>query len=116
LTIDLVLVGPNEDPNNGPYLYTVSGTLAATYVSVERGFSAVAVSAGNTTHRSYTTNTGDPLDPANIAANVRGIYLFYFIFADYPLDSPKLTASLVRALAKTKKDGQRILPLGVGLK
>ncbi len=35
--IDLVVPGPNEGQNNGPFLFTLSGTIGATYVSVERG-------------------------------------------------------------------------------
>ena len=39
-TIDLVVSGPNEGNNNGPFLYTLSGTIGAAYLSVERGVSA----------------------------------------------------------------------------
>ncbi len=35
--IDLVVSGPNEGQNNGPFVYTLSGTVGATYTSVERG-------------------------------------------------------------------------------
>ena len=35
--IDLVVSGPNEGQNNGPFIFTLSGTVGATYVSVERG-------------------------------------------------------------------------------
>lgn len=35
--IDLVVSGPNEGQNNGPFVFTLSGTVGATYVSVERG-------------------------------------------------------------------------------
>ena len=28
---------PNEGQNNGPFLYTLSGTIGAAYISVERG-------------------------------------------------------------------------------
>ena len=38
-TIDLVVSGPNEGNNNGPFLYTLSGTIGAAYLSVERGVS-----------------------------------------------------------------------------
>ncbi|SJL04401.1 related to Acid phosphatase [Armillaria ostoyae] len=94
--IDLVVSGPNEGSNNGPFLYTLSGTIGASYASVERGIPAIAISAGNGTHRSFTTNTGAKDDPANIAA--------------------QLIASFVAALAHgidlTKT---RLLPLGVGI-
>lgn len=39
-TFDLVVSGPNEGQNAGPFLYTLSGTVGATYASVERGVSA----------------------------------------------------------------------------
>ncbi|KAK0502944.1 sure-like protein [Armillaria luteobubalina] len=94
--IDLVVSGPNEGGNNGPFLYTLSGTIGASYASVERGIPAIAISAGNGTHRSFTTNTGAKDDPANIAA--------------------KLVANFVAALARgidTTKT--RLLPLGVGI-
>ncbi|KAI0086632.1 sure-like protein [Irpex rosettiformis] len=94
-TIDLVVNGPNEGANLGPFLYTLSGTMGATYAAVYKGVPGVAFSAGNSTHRSFTTNTGLADDPANIAAN--------------------LTANFVDALANTTKEGERILPLGVGI-
>ncbi|KAL0947264.1 hypothetical protein HGRIS_013385 [Hohenbuehelia grisea] len=94
--IDLVVSGPNEGSNLGPFLYTLSGTIGAAYASVERSIPAIALSAGNGTHRSFTTNTGSKTDPANIAG--------------------RLTANFVAALARgvnTKKS--RLLPLGVGI-
>ncbi|KAH9946376.1 sure-like protein [Epithele typhae] len=68
--IDLVVSGPNEGHNNGPFLFTLSGTIGAAYLAVERGIPAIAFSAGNNTHRSFTTNTGEADDPANLAAKV----------------------------------------------
>ncbi|KAI1790738.1 sure-like protein [Ganoderma leucocontextum] len=94
--IDLVVSGPNEGQNNGPYVFTLSGTVGATYVSVERGIPAIAFSAGNSTHRSYTTNTGDANDPANLAAQV----------------VQNLVATLATGVNATQ---ERLLPLGVGL-
>ncbi|KAI8998912.1 5'/3'-nucleotidase sure [Trametes punicea] len=94
--IDLVVSGPNEGQNNGPFLYTLSGTIGATYTAVERGIPAIAFSAGNSTHRSFTTNTGESNDPANLAANV--------------------AANLVRALSdKVNVSQERLLPFGIGL-
>ncbi|THH15888.1 hypothetical protein EW146_g4663 [Bondarzewia mesenterica] len=94
-SIDLVVSGPNEGQNNGPFLYTISGTIGASYAAVERGIPAVALSAGNSTHRSFTTNTGEVNDPANIAAN--------------------LTTKFVAALAAGHKPSSRLLPLGLGI-
>ncbi|EJF62478.1 sure-like protein [Dichomitus squalens] len=94
--IDLVVSGPNEGQNNGPFLYTLSGTIGATYTAVERGIPAIAFSAGNGTHRSFTTNTGEPNDPANLAAQV--------------------VKNLVAIIAAGVNASQeRLLPLGVGL-
>ncbi|KAK0197438.1 sure-like protein [Armillaria mellea] len=94
--IDLVVSGPNEGGNNGPFLYTLSGTIGASYASVERGIPAIAISAGNGTHRSFTTNTGAKDDPANIAAQ---------LVADF-------VAALAFGIDTTKT---RLLPLGVGI-
>lgn len=41
--IDLVVSGPNEGQNNGPFLYTLSGTIGATYTAVERGVRSIPV-------------------------------------------------------------------------
>ena len=68
--VDLFVSGPNEGHNTGPGLYTESGTIGAAYGAIGRGVPGIALSAGNSTHRSYTTNTGDPNDPANLAAKV----------------------------------------------
>lgn len=45
-SIDLVVSGPNEGQNNGPFLYTLSGTIGATYASVERGVSCRIIAPG----------------------------------------------------------------------
>ncbi|PBK77796.1 sure-like protein [Armillaria solidipes] len=94
--IDLVVSGPNEGSNNGPFLYTLSGTIGASYASVERGIPAIAISAGNGTHRSFTTNTGAKDDPANIAAQLIASFV----------------AALAHGIDPTKT---RLLPLGVGI-
>ncbi|OSD02773.1 5'/3'-nucleotidase sure [Trametes coccinea BRFM310] len=94
--IDLVVSGPNEGQNNGPFLYTLSGTIGATYTAVERGIPGIAFSAGNSTHRSFTTNTNETSDPANLAA--------------------KVVVDLVRALSdKVNVSQERLLPLGIGM-
>ena len=41
-TVDLVLSGPNEGSNFGPYSYTRSGTIGAAYAAVYRGVSDTA--------------------------------------------------------------------------
>lgn len=55
-TIDLVVAGPNEGQNNGPFLYTISGTIGATYAAVERNVCYLIIDAG-------CINVPLPLDP-----------------------------------------------------
>lgn len=43
-TIDLVVAGPNEGGNVSPGLFTLSGTMGATYTAVDRGLPAIAFS------------------------------------------------------------------------
>ena len=42
VTIDLVVSGPNEGTNMSPGLFTISGTVGATYTSIYRGIPGVA--------------------------------------------------------------------------
>ena len=95
---DLLVSGPNFGNNLGPFLYTLSGTIAATYAAVERSLPAIAFSGGNGAQRSYkevnkTTPSGYP-DPATIDA--------------------QLSVALVNQLAK-QGNGSQLLPLGYGL-
>lgn len=97
--MDLLVAGPNFGGNLGPFLYTLSGTIGATYTAVERNIPAIAFSAGNSGLRSYTeinktTPSGYP-DPATIDA--------------------QLAVALVNQIAQNTK-GQRIFPLGYSLK
>lgn len=91
-SIDLAVTGPNEGTNLGPFLYTLSGTLGASYVVVERGFPAIAFSA-STAIRDYTTLNYDNSSDESI-----------IIATD--------TANLVSTLGDSQKG--RILPLGLG--
>jgi 5'-nucleotidase len=95
---DLVLSGPNFGLNLGPFLYTISGTIGATYAAIERGLPAIAFSAGNTIQTPYywanVSTAAGLLDPATITG--------------------RLCANLAQALI-TKAAGGRILPLGYGL-
>ena len=98
--MDLVVNGPNFGTNLGPFLYKLSGTIGATYAAVYRSIPAIAFSAGNGGQRSYTnvsnaTPIGLP-DPATIDA--------------------QLSVSLVNQLVANTPAGQRILPLGYGIK
>ncbi|KAM0801666.1 5'/3'-nucleotidase sure [Usnea florida] len=95
---DLLVSGPNFGDNLGPFLYTLSGTIGATYAAVERSLPAIAFSGGNGAQRSYkeinkTTPSGYP-DPATIDA--------------------QLSVALVNQLAKNAKKSP-LLPLAYGL-
>lgn len=46
-TIDLVVAGPNEGTNLSPGMYTLSGTIGATYSAVGRGIPGIAFSGSN---------------------------------------------------------------------
>ncbi|KAI0075475.1 5'/3'-nucleotidase sure [Panus rudis PR-1116 ss-1] len=94
-TVDLAVSGPNEGSVTGPFAFTLSGTIGAAYVLIERNIPAVAFSAGNGTHRPFTDNTGKANDPANIAA--------------------RLTVDFVTALTRKVLSGQRLLPPGIGI-
>lgn len=95
---DLVLAGPNYGLNLGPFFYTLSGTIGATYAAIERGIPAIAYSAAYPVQTSYLltniTTAAGLLDPATITA--------------------RLAANLAQGLID-KAQGHRILPLGYGL-
>ncbi|KAI1254633.1 hypothetical protein MGN70_003646 [Eutypa lata] len=98
---DLFVAGPNFGSNAGPFLFTISGTMGATYAAVGRGIPGIAFSASNSTQRSYKTVDGSetaeghPADPATINA--------------------QLSVKLVNELARSAKPGQPLLPPGYGL-
>ncbi|KAI9839390.1 MAG: hypothetical protein M1837_002114 [Sclerophora amabilis] len=94
---DLVVAGPNEGGNTGAFLYTLSGTIGATYSAVERDIPAIGFSAADGIRRPYTeVNDTAPggLDPATITG--------------------RLGAKLVQQLADNAK-GKRLLPSGYGI-
>lgn len=91
----LTVSGPNEGTNLGPFLYTLSGTIGASYVSVERSIPAIAFSA-STSQRDF--NAVDWNNP-NDEAIVLGVN----------------SANLVSALTYvTDQNAERIVPLGLG--
>ncbi|MCJ1460725.1 hypothetical protein MMC28_011107 [Mycoblastus sanguinarius] len=96
---DLLVSGPNFGDNLGAFLYTLSGTIGATYAAVERSLPAIAFSGGNNGQRSYkeinaTTKSGYP-DPATVDA--------------------QLSVALVNQLAKNAKNSSQLLPYGYGI-
>ncbi|KIX94416.1 uncharacterized protein Z520_09802 [Fonsecaea multimorphosa CBS 102226] len=98
-SIDLFVAGPNFGLNQGYFLYTLSGTIGATYAAIGRNIPGIAFSGGNSEQRSYTwinktTASGYP-DPATIQA--------------------QLATNLVNQLVKGSRSGKPLLPLGYGL-
>ncbi|EFX02272.1 acid phosphatase [Grosmannia clavigera kw1407] len=95
---DLVLAGPNVGLNLGPFLYTLSGTMGATYAAVDRGIPAISFSAAYSRQTPYywtnTSTLAGLQDPATIAG--------------------RLAAALAQAFID-KAAGGRILPVGYGI-
>ena len=99
-TVDLVLSGPNFGMNLGPFLYTISGTMGATYAAIERGIPAMAFSCGYSTQTSYqwlnsSGTAAGLLDPATIYGH--------------------LSANLAQAFITKAGAGKAVLPLGYGV-
>jgi 5'-nucleotidase len=97
---DLLVSGPNVGQNLGPFLYTLSGTMGATYSAVGRGIPGIAFSAASNGGQRYykwvnQTTAAGLKDPATISA--------------------ELSLSLVEQVVKNAPKGQKILPLGYGL-
>ncbi|CAK9681849.1 Survival protein SurE family protein [Candida parapsilosis] len=96
-SIDLVVAGPNEGTNMSPGMFTLSGTIGATYNSVYRGYPAVAFSGSNSNNSFFkdSLDLDDANEPSTIYAN-------------------KVT-EFVNQLFEGQGDESRALPLGVGL-
>ncbi|RDW68384.1 SurE-like protein [Coleophoma crateriformis] len=84
-TPDLVLSGPNFGWNLGPFLYTLSGTIGATYTAVERGIPAIAYSGGYAVQTPYfqqlilnAAATGSKLMPVGYGISVNLPYITSF--------------------------------------
>jgi 5'-nucleotidase len=97
-TPDIVMSGPNFGWNLGPFLYTLSGTIGATYTAVERGIPGIAFSGGYSVQTPYflvnSTTAAGLKDPATIQG--------------------QLAANLLQQLIVNNKGG-RLLPLGYGI-
>lgn len=96
--VDLVVSGPNEGTNLGPFLYTLSGTIGASYFAVERNVPAIAFSA-STDVRQYTSLNLSNVDDESVKI---ATYSANFV-------------STVADNAKSTNASARILPLGIGL-
>ena len=71
VTIDLVVSGPNEGTNMSPGLFTISGTVGATYTSIYRGIPGVAFSGSNSNNSFFkdSLDLKDNKEPSTIYAN-----------------------------------------------
>lgn len=96
--VDLVVSGPNEGTNLGPFLYTLSGTIGASYFSVERNVPSIAFSASSDVRNYDTLNFSNPNDESIKIAT----YSSNFV-------------TTVSDEAKKSNSSARILPLGIGL-
>ncbi|EST07298.1 Survival protein SurE-like phosphatase/nucleotidase [Kalmanozyma brasiliensis GHG001] len=96
--VDLVVSGPNEGTNLGPFLYTLSGTIGASYFAVERNVPAIAFSA-STDVRQYTSLNLSDVDDESVKI---ATYSANFV-------------STVADNAKASNSSARVLPLGIGL-
>lgn len=96
-TIDLVVSGPNEGTNMSPGMFTLSGTMGATYSSVYRGLPAIAFSGSNSNNSFYKDelDLDDALAPSTIYAGK--------------------VVEIVETLFSNQGDNDRALPLGVGI-
>lgn len=96
--VDLVVNGPNEGLNVSPGMFTISGTISATYNSVYRGVPAVAFSGSNG-NNSFFADFADQEDDENLAANIYA----------------KKVTEFVDALFKGAGDEYELLPVTTGL-
>lgn len=97
-TIDLVVAGPNEGTNLSPGMYTLSGTIGATYTAVGRGLPAIAFSGSNGNNSFFKDDEGKEND-TNFAPNVYG----------------KKVTEFVEKLFSSQKDYPHLLPLTSGV-
>ncbi|CCH43695.1 5'-nucleotidase surE [Wickerhamomyces ciferrii] len=94
--IDLVVSGVNQGLNLDIPMFTISGTIGATYNAVYRGYSAVAFSGSTSNNSFYQDSLNDDSNaPANIYA--------------------KKVVEITSKLFESQGDNERVLPLGTGL-
>ncbi|ODQ60130.1 hypothetical protein WICANDRAFT_78747 [Wickerhamomyces anomalus NRRL Y-366-8] len=96
VSIDLIVSGVNQGLNLDDSMFTISGTIGATYNAIYRGHSAIAFS-GSTSNNSFYKDSlnEDPNDPANIYASK--------------------VVELTSKVFESQGENERALPLGVGL-
>ncbi|KAH7123984.1 survival protein sure-like phosphatase/nucleotidase [Dendryphion nanum] len=90
---DLFIAGPNYGVNLGPFVYTLSGTLGATYAAVSRSIPGIALSASNDAIPYF--NVTNTTNPATWAA--------------------KASLKVVQSFIDNTPANSQILPLGYGV-
>lgn len=90
---DLLLAGPNFGPNLGPFVYSLSGTLGATYAAVSRSVPGIALSGSNPSI-AYM-NVTNSSNPATWVA--------------------KASYAVIKEFIDNTGEDQRVLPLGYGV-
>lgn len=97
-TVDLVVAGPNEGTNLSPGMYTLSGTIGATYTAVGRGIPGVAFSGSNG-NNSFFKDDASKINKTDFAPNVYA----------------KKVVEFVEILFESQKNHPRLLPLTTGI-
>lgn len=92
LTPDLVVAGPNFGTNLGPFLYTLSGTMGATYAAVGRSIPAIAFSGSNKNMPYFNVT------------NSTNSYTYTAV----------VSAKIIKSFIDATPKGQAIFPLGYG--
>ncbi|KAF2132980.1 acid phosphatase precursor [Dothidotthia symphoricarpi CBS 119687] len=92
-TADLFIGGPNYGTNLGAFVYSLSGTVGATYAAISRSIPGIALSASNRAVPYF--NVTGPSHPAALAAQVS-----YAVVNEFITNTPT---------------GQAVLPLGYGI-
>lgn len=98
VTIDLVVAGPNEGTNLSPGMYTLSGTIGATYSAVNRGLPAIAFSGSNGNNSFFKDDAGRE-DDETFAPNIYA----------------KKVVELVDGLFESFENHPNLLPITTGI-
>lgn len=97
-TVDVVVSGPNEGTNLSPGMYTLSGTIGATYTAVNRGLPAVAFSGSNSNNSFFKDDEGKE-DEELFAPNIYA----------------KKIVEFVERLFESHKNHPSLLPITTGI-
>lgn len=90
--VDFVVSGPNEGQNLGPFIFTLSGTVGASYTAVERGVPAIAFSASSKPRSYQTLNFDDPNDESIQIGTLTSNFVTRFVDASSSFISKKSPA------------------------